>query len=84
MGIMELVQVKKFNKGKGDLMMAGRRTLREVKAEKAARKRKAIRRRRILVLVIEVLILLVLLGIGYVMTHYETIQQLEWFQTIFA
>ena len=64
--------------------MAGGRTLKEVKAEKAARKRRAIRRKRVLVLVVEVLILIILLGIGYVMTHYESVQQLEWFQTIFS
>ena len=55
------------------------RSLREVKAERAAQKRRAIRRRRILVLVIEILILIILLGIGYVMTHYDTISQMEWF-----
>lgn len=64
--------------------MAKGRTLKDVKAEKAARKRKAIRRRRVLVLVIEILVLLILLGIGYVMTHYEAMQQLEWFQTMFS
>ena len=58
--------------------MASGRTLREVKAVKASRKRQAIRRKRILVLVIEILILLTLLGIGYVMTNFETIQQLGW------
>ena len=64
--------------------MASGRTLREVKAVKASRKRQAIRRKRILVLVIEILILLTLLGIGYVMTNYDAIQQMEWFQTIFG
>lgn len=59
--------------------MASGRTLQEVKAAKAIRKRQAIRRKRILVLVIEILILLTLLGIGYVMTNFETIQQLGWF-----
>lgn len=64
--------------------MASGRTLREVKAVKASRKRQAIRRKRILVLVIEILILLILLGIGYVMTNFETIQQMEWFQALFV
>lgn len=64
--------------------MARGRTLKEVKAEKAARKRKAIRRKRILVLVIEILILLILLGIGYVMTNFDAIQQMEWFQAMFG
>ena len=59
--------------------MASGRMLQEVKAAKAIRKRQAIRRKRILVLVIEILILLTLLGIGYVMTNFETIQQLGWF-----
>ncbi len=59
--------------------MTSGRTLQEVKAAKAIRKRQAIRRKRILVLVIEILILLTLLGIGYVMTYFETIQQLGWF-----
>ena len=57
--------------------MASGRTLREVKAAKASRKRQAIRRKRILVLVIEILIFITLLGIGYVMTNFETIQQIE-------
>ncbi len=64
--------------------MASGRTLREVKAVKASRKRQAIRRKRILVLVIEILIFLTLLGIGYVMTNMDTIQQMEWFQSIFG
>ena len=64
--------------------MACGRTLKEVKAEKAARKRRAIRRKRILVLVVEILILLSLLGIGYVMTNYDTIQQMEWVRTVFG
>ena len=59
--------------------MASGRTLQEVKAAKAIRKRQAIRRKRIIVLVVEILILLTLLGIGYVMTNMETIQQLGWF-----
>ncbi|MBQ8804685.1 MAG: hypothetical protein IJZ53_13740 [Tyzzerella sp.] len=62
--------------------MAKSRSLREVKAEKAAQRRRAIRRKRILVLVIEILILLILLGIGYVMTHFDTIQQMEWFKNL--
>lgn len=64
--------------------MAKGRSLREVKAEKAAQRRKAIKRKRILVLIIEILILLILLGIGYVMTHYDAIQQMEWFQKLFG
>ena len=64
--------------------MASGRTLREVKAVKASRKRQAIRRKRILVLVIEIVIFITLLGIGYVMTNFETIQQMEWFQTLFG
>lgn len=64
--------------------MASGRTLREVKAVKASRKRQAIRRKRILVLVIEILILLILLGIGYVMTNFDAIQQMEWFQALFG
>ena len=59
--------------------MTSGRTLREVKAVKASRKRQAIRRKRIIVLIIEILILLTLLGIGYLMTNFETIQQLGWF-----
>ena len=59
--------------------MASGRTLREVKAAKASRKRQAIRRKRILVLVIEILIFVMLLGIGYLMTNYETLQQMGWF-----
>ena len=62
--------------------MAKGRTLQDVKAEKAYRKRKAKQRKRVLVLVIEILVLLVLLGIGYVMTNYEAIQQMEWFQNM--
>ena len=64
--------------------MASGRTLREVKAVKASRKRQAIRRKRILVLVIEILIFITLLGIGYVMTNFDAIQQMEWFQMIFG
>ena len=64
--------------------MASGRTLREVKAVKASRKRQAIRRKRILVLVIEILIFITLLGIGYVMTNFDVIQQMEWFQMIFG
>ena len=63
--------------------MASGRTLREVKAVKASRKRQAIRRKRILVLVIEILIFITLLGIGYVMTNFDAIQQMEWFQMLF-
>lgn len=64
--------------------MASGRTLQEVKAAKAIRKRQAIRRKRILVLVIEILILMILLGIGYVITNLDIIQQMEWFQTLFG
>ena len=64
--------------------MASGRTLREVKAVKASRKRQAIRRKRILVLVIEILIFITLLGIGYVMTNFDVIQQMEWFQMLFG
>ena len=64
--------------------MASGRTLREVKAVKASRKRQAIRRKRILVLVMEILIFITLLGIGYVMTNFDAIQQMEWFQMIFG
>ena len=64
--------------------MASGRTLREVKAVKASRKRQAIRRKRILVLVIEIVIFITLLGIGYVMTNFDAIQQMEWFQTLFG
>ena len=64
--------------------MASGRTLREVKAVKASRKRQAIRRKRILVLVIEILIFITLLGIGYVMTNFDAIQQMEWFQMLFG
>jgi len=63
--------------------MTGGRSLREAKVEKANRKRRAIRRRRILVLVIELLIFLILLGIGYIMTHYDMIQKMEWYQRLF-
>ena len=63
--------------------MASGRSLKEVKVEKANKKRRAIRRRRVLVLVVEILILLILLGIGYIMTHYDMIQQMEWYQRLF-
>ena len=58
------------------------RSLREVKAAQALQRRKVRKRKRILVLVIELLILAILLGIGYVMTHFDAIQQMEWFQNV--
>lgn len=55
--------------------MAGRgRSLKEAKAEKAAKKRRARRRKRAIFLVIEFLILFVLLAVGYVMIKYGKIQ----------
>ena len=50
------------------------RTLREAKAERAAKKRRAKRRRRAIFLIVEVLILLALLAVGYVMIKYGKIQ----------
>lgn len=52
-------------------MAKKRRSLREAKAEKAAKKRRAKRRKRVIVLVLEILIFLLLLGTGYVMSKYE-------------
>lgn len=55
--------------------MAGRgRSLKEAKAERAAKKRKARRRKRALFMIVEFLILFVLLAAGYVMTKYGKIQ----------
>ena len=62
--------------------MAKERTLKAVKEEKAIQKRRAKRRKRILVLLIEIIILIILLGIGYVMTNMDAIQQMEWYQNI--
>lgn len=50
------------------------RSLRGAKAERAAKKRKARRRKRAIVLIAEFLVLFVLLGIGYVMNKYGKIQ----------
>lgn len=50
------------------------RTLKDAKAERAAKKRKAKRRRRAAVLVAEVFVLFILLGIGYVMNKYDKFQ----------
>ena len=50
------------------------RTLKDAKAEKAAKKRRAKRRRRVLVLFIELFVLTILLGIGYVMSKYNQFQ----------
>lgn len=50
------------------------RSLKEAKAERAAKKKRAKRRRRIAVLLVEILILVILLGIGYVMTKYGKFQ----------
>lgn len=55
--------------------MANRgRSLKEAKAEKAARKRRARRRKRAIFMIIEFLILFVLLAVGYVMVKYGKIQ----------
>lgn len=62
--------------------MAKGRTLKDVKAEKEAIKRRNKKRRRVLVLVIEVLILLILLGIGYLITNPGALEQMEWFQNL--
>ena len=50
------------------------RSLKEVKAERAAKKRRAKRRRRAFVLIVEVITLFILLGIGYVMNKYDKFQ----------
>lgn len=50
------------------------RTLKDVKAERSAKKRRAKRRKRAIVLIVEFLILMILLGIGYVMNKYDKIQ----------
>lgn len=50
------------------------RTLKEAKAECAAKKRRAKRRRRAFVLIAEFLTLFILLGIGYVMNKYDKFQ----------
>ena len=55
--------------------MANRgRSLKEAKAEKAAKKRRARRRKRAFFMIIEFLILFVLLAVGYVMVKYGKIQ----------
>lgn len=50
------------------------RSLKEAKAERAAKKKRARRRRRVVVLLAEILILFILLGIGYVMSKYGKFQ----------
>ena len=50
------------------------RSLKEAKAERAAKKKRARRRRRVIVLLVELLILFTLLGIGYVMSKYGKFQ----------
>lgn len=50
------------------------RTLKDVKAERVAKKRRAKRRKRAIVLVTEFFILFLLLGIGYVMNKYGKFQ----------
>ncbi len=50
------------------------RSLKEVKAERAAKKRKARRRKRVIVLLAELFVLAILLGTGYVMTKYGKFQ----------
>ena len=55
--------------------MANRgRSLKEAKAEKAAKKRRARRRKRAFFMIMEFLILFVLLAVGYVMVKYGKIQ----------
>ena len=51
------------------------RSLKDAKAERAAKKRRARKRKRALVLLIEVLVLASLLGTGYVLTKYKKIQK---------
>ena len=51
------------------------RSLRQAKAEQAAKKRQAKKRKRILVLVIELLVLFSLLGIGYIITREDVPQE---------
>ena len=50
------------------------RSLKEAKAERAAKKRRAKCRRRVIVLLVELFILFTLLGIGYVMSKYGKFQ----------
>ncbi len=50
------------------------RSLRDAKAERAAKKRKAKRRKRAVVLFVEIFTLMILLGIGYVMNKYNKFQ----------
>jgi hypothetical protein len=71
-----------FINNRGEMMANRGKSIREAKAERAYQKRRALKRKRVMVLLVEVLILLILLGIGYVMTHFDAIQQMEWFQNI--
>ena len=50
------------------------RSLKEAKAERAAKKRRARRRRRVIVLLVELFVLFTLLGVGYVMSKYGKFQ----------
>lgn len=50
------------------------RTLKDAKAERAAKKRRAKRRKRAFVLIAEFFVLFILLGIGYMMNKYDKIQ----------
>lgn len=50
------------------------RSLKEVKAEQAAKKRKARRRKRAIVLFVELFVLVMLLGTGYIMSKYGKFQ----------
>ena len=50
------------------------RSLKEVKAERVAKKKKARRRKRVIVLLAELFVLAILLGTGYVMTKYGKFQ----------
>lgn len=50
------------------------RSLKDAKAQRAAKKRKARRRKRAMVLVAEFFVLFILLGIGYVMNKYDKFQ----------
>ena len=50
------------------------RSLKEAKAEHAAKKRRAKRRKRAIVLIAEIMTLMILLGIGYVMSKYGKLQ----------
>lgn len=50
------------------------RSLKDAKAERAAKKRKARRRKRIIVLLVEIIILIALLSVGYVISKYGKFQ----------